>query len=386
MSDRSPDEFPAAEPDHHRPRLEDPARLSALRDAEVMDSFPEDVYDRAVRLATRITGVPVGLLSFVDGQRQFFKAQTGLEGDVSHNRQTDLDHSFCQYVVTADRPLAVADARKHPLLRKNLAIANLGVIAYLGIPIHGPEGETLGSFCAIDREPRDWTEADMEALQDISGMIENELSLWRLSADRSILVQELQHRVRNLFTIVSGMVGLCARSVDTADDMAKQLQSRIRALANVQDLVVPTADTGHRLGNEVSMQKLFATLIDPYLGHDMAVERLTIDGAAILLGPRAATSLALAVHELATNSAKYGALSTNEGCLSVTWQLQDNDVHIAWTERSGPPPEPSGGDGGFGRKLIHISVEQQLGGTYASEAYPDGLRCRITLPRDRLEA
>ncbi|MEM0900033.1 MAG: GAF domain-containing protein [Pseudomonadota bacterium] len=149
-----------------------------------MDSPIEDTFDRAVRLATRILGAPVGLLSLVDGERQFFKAQIGLPEPSATDRQTPLTHSFCQHVVAANAPLSVRDAREDPLVKDNLAIPDLGVIAYLGVPVHAPSGHVLGSFCAIQSEPRDWTAQEREALEDIAATIETEIAL-RKEIERS---------------------------------------------------------------------------------------------------------------------------------------------------------------------------------------------------------
>lgn len=150
--------FPEKITNEHEAVVNSRRRLAALAQTGLVDTLPEEAFDRAVRLATRLTGTPVALFSLVDATRQFFKAQTGLSAEVATSRETPLSHSFCQYVVSQDSPLAVSDARRHPLLRDNLAVPELDVIAYLGVPVHGPGGETLGSICAIDSNPHEWTE------------------------------------------------------------------------------------------------------------------------------------------------------------------------------------------------------------------------------------
>lgn len=188
--------FPEQPLSDHTDRLTDPARLAALDATGVMDTPSEDVFDRTVRLATTMLEVPVGLVSFVGEARQFFKAQCGLAKDIS---ETPLSHSFCQYVVAHDMTLAVSDARDHPLLRDNLAVPDLGLVAYLGVPIHAPTGETIGSFCAIDDQPRNWTDKDIEGLTDIAAMLETELKLRHERDGMQTLARELNHCVKNLF-------------------------------------------------------------------------------------------------------------------------------------------------------------------------------------------
>ena len=189
-------------------QLNDPARLDALQSAALLDTPPEAVFDRAVRLATRVLGTPVGLLSLVDGQRQFFKAQVGLAEPYSTARGTPLSHSFCQYVVGTDEPLIVRDAREDPELQGNLAIPDLGVVAYLGVPVHDRDGNVLASFCAIDTEPRDWTELEREVLEDICVGVESEIAL-RAELKKRILAEEIskQSEQRLKLALRAGRLG-----------------------------------------------------------------------------------------------------------------------------------------------------------------------------------
>ena len=130
--------------------VSDPHRLRALESAALLDTPAEMVFDRLTHLASRTLGVPVALVSLVTPDRQFFKSQSGLPSPYSERRETPLSHSFCQYVVAHDAPLVVRDARRDPDLADNLAIDDLGVIAYAGFPLHDPDGVPVGSLCAID--------------------------------------------------------------------------------------------------------------------------------------------------------------------------------------------------------------------------------------------
>lgn len=376
--------FPGARPADHSDTLNAPERLSALNAASLLDTPPEEVFDRAVRLATRLTGTPVGLLSLVDGERQFFKAQTGLTGDVARDRQTPLSHSFCQYVVTSDAPLSVADARDHQLLRENLAVDELGVVAYLGIPVHGPGGEPLGSFCAIDNKPHEWTQAQVEALTDLSRMLETEIALRQMLEDRQLLLREMNHRVKNIFAMISGIIRLSRRRETSAEELATVLESRVQALAQAHELIVPVVVAHEQAGPQISLQKLIATLLEPHL--DREIERVTIDGPNLILGQKAVTYLALVFHELATNAAKYGALSGTEGQLTVAWRTEGDRVEIDWSEDGIVPPstpdEPKGS--GFGTELLQISVERQLDGRLETSFSNHGMTRRISLPETSL--
>jgi len=169
--------------------LTDPKRLRTLAELGVLDAPAEEAFDRLTRLAGALLKVPVALTSFVDDHRQFFKSCFGEIAEPWHSeRQTPLSHSFCQHVVIRDEELIVRDAREHPLVRTNMAINDLGVIAYAGIPIRAPNGQTLGSFCAIDTRPRDWSEAELANLRDLAACVDSEIAL-RLDI---IYLEELQ--------------------------------------------------------------------------------------------------------------------------------------------------------------------------------------------------
>ena len=157
--------------------LADPDRLEALRSSGLLDSPAEEAFDRLTRLAISILRVPVSLVSIVDRDRQFFKSSGGLPAKIADARQTPLTHSFCQHVVGSGEPLIISDARQHPLVRENLAIGDLGVIAYAGFPIAMGDGSVIGSLCAIDDKPHEWTEAELMVLRELAAFANTELAL-----------------------------------------------------------------------------------------------------------------------------------------------------------------------------------------------------------------
>ena len=157
--------------------IDDAQRLRALRDSGLLDSPQEAAFDRLTRLVTRILDVPVALVSLVDEDRQFFKSCVGLPEPWATRRETPLSHSFCQHTVTTGRELVIEDARQHPELRDNLAIPDLGVVAYAGIPLTTSDGWILGSFCAIDVKPRHWSTSDLDTLRDLAQSAASEIEL-----------------------------------------------------------------------------------------------------------------------------------------------------------------------------------------------------------------
>jgi signal transduction histidine kinase len=156
--------------------LRDPRRLAALGATELMDSAAEPVFDRLTEAAARALGVPTAVMTLVDDRRQFFKSAVGLQREVAEQRGTPLSHSFCQHVVHTGSALRVEDAREHPLVRENLAVRDLDVIAYLGMPLVAPGGEVIGSLCAIDAEPHAWSEGDAQRLGELAREVMTELA------------------------------------------------------------------------------------------------------------------------------------------------------------------------------------------------------------------
>ncbi len=165
----------------HERVLTDAARLRSLAQVCV-DSEPDAAFDRFAALVRRMLGVPVALVSLVDDERQYFPGQVGLAEPWATARETPLTHSFCQHVVAEGEPKVFPDARVYAQVRDNLAIPDLGVVAYAGMPLKDADGRTLGSLCAIDTKPRAWTADELAILTDLAEACASELRL-RIAGD-----------------------------------------------------------------------------------------------------------------------------------------------------------------------------------------------------------
>ena len=157
--------------------LAEPGRLAALHSAGLLDSPSDESFDRLSRLAAKVVNAPVALVSAVDQDRQFFKSCLGLPEPWATRRETPLSHSFCQHVVAAREPMVISDARKDERLRDNLAIRDLGVIAYLGVPLITREGHAVGTLCVIDHSPRVWTSDEISLVKDVAAAAVTEITL-----------------------------------------------------------------------------------------------------------------------------------------------------------------------------------------------------------------
>ena len=173
--------------------LHDPARLAALGQAALLDSPTEDAFDRLTRLAVRMLRVPVAMVSLVGEDRQFFKSSVGLPEPWASQRESPLSHSFCQHTLASREPLIITDARTNPLVRDSLAITDLKVGAYAGIPLITSDGYVLGAFCAIAFEPRMWTEDDIAFLRELATSVMTEIELRNEIRERKQVEEALRH-------------------------------------------------------------------------------------------------------------------------------------------------------------------------------------------------
>ena len=178
------------------------SRLGVVRRLGLLDAAPEESFDRLTRMATKLTGAPVSLAVLVDEDRQFFVSQVGLPEQAALARETPLSHSFCQHVVARSSPFLVPDAHADVRVRDNLAIDELGVVAYAGVPLVC-DGETVGSFCLIDQERHEWSPEEIEVLHDLAGMAMTEMSL-RLAVAQERLHTREQEALSAVATLVAG--------------------------------------------------------------------------------------------------------------------------------------------------------------------------------------
>jgi hypothetical protein len=225
---------PAQAPDEELGR---PNRLRVLERTNLLDTPPEEPFDRLARLTAQLLDVPVVLMSLVDRQRQFFKAQVGLSTPLDTARQTPITHSFCQWVVTSDEALVVEDARRDLLLSANPATVEMGVVAHAGVPLRAEPGETIGSFCAVDTKPRRWDARELRALRDAADVAQG-LTVLR-QAERLPLIAFDEFRV---------MVGVAGRAVEAAMRIHEAGRTRLEG-SEQHALLALAGDLGRQLAH-----------------------------------------------------------------------------------------------------------------------------------------
>jgi two-component sensor histidine kinase len=182
----------------------------------------------------------------------------------------------------------------------------------------------------------------------------------RAEEAREMLAGEMAHRVKNLMSITSALIGIAERSTATTTAMSRDLRQRLVALSRAHDLVSPVLSQPKKA---VHLAELVEVLLSPYDEDGSMSGRIRVEMPALLVGEASATTLALVVHELATNALKYGALSAPTGTLEVTGTVDGTDVVITWRESGGPPVSAPTEPSGFGRQLVARSISGQLGGS-----------------------
>lgn len=196
-----------------RNTLSDPARLAALRRSGLLDTPCEQAFDRLTRLATRIVGAPVALITLVDDSRQFFKSSAGAPDAMP--RELPLDGGFCALVAGTGSSLIINDARSDPEFKHHAAVTDAGVEAYAGIPLTTSEGHHLGALCVLDTAPRVWSAEQIDALTELAKSVVTEIEL------------RIGNR-ENLALLDAAEIKIAERTA-LAEQRSRQLRARFRS-------------------------------------------------------------------------------------------------------------------------------------------------------------
>ena len=353
-------------------------RLAALEVYDILDTPSEPGFDDIVRIASQICGTPMALISLVDDRRQWFKAAVGID-----EVETPREIAFCAHAIEQRDIFTVQDAAADERFVANPLVTGENHLRfYAGAPLVTPEGFTLGTLCVLDREPRTLSTDQLSALQALARQVMAQLELRRAVArheaderHRQLLVDELRHRSRNTLAVVQAIVAQSLRGIEGTAEARQAITERLVAMADAHDLL------GRSDWTAASITDVITSAISAVAGQS---ERIRLTGPDFQLSPRAALSLSMALHELTTNAAKYGALSNGSGQLSVDWHVDPQGaLMLEWRETGGPPvTAPT--RRGFGTQLTTSILPRELGGTGVIDHAPDGVRWTMTTMLDRI--
>jgi PAS domain S-box-containing protein len=386
---------------------------------------------RIVRLAARLCLTEVALANSVQEESQY-------DGHKAHERPRSL--SFCAHAVllrqmvdvpdesllraisAAQRELEESETRFHTLVDSIPAIAwsatpeghfeyfNKRMVEFTGrsddqgdTAFHpedwrkasalwqhclktGEIYEIQHRLCRHDGEYR-WMMSRAVPMRDHEGNIVRWFGtavdihdIYTVSESRDLLAKELSHRIKNIFAVIAGLVSLTARNRPEFNEFAEELNAVIRALGRAHDFVRPVGGAARD-----NLHGLLGELFAPY-GIDESA-RVQVTGDDLAISSRAATPLALVFHELATNSAKYGALARAEGRVELTVSEKGDDLLMRWSETGGKSPAKNAQlKEGFGSRLVDMSVTGQLGGSWERRFEKDGLVVELNVSTQGIAA
>lgn len=204
----------------------------------------------------------------------------------------------------------------------------------------------------------------------------------RAQEQQRLLLKEMNHRVKNLFTLACSIVTLSTRFAATPKELSEAANERLVALARAHDLTLPDFTDAQNTHRTTTLPTLVRTILAPYITQGHA--SVTINGPDILIRGKASMGLALLLHEMATNAAKYGALTLETGHVEVSWRVAEDELLLTWREHGGPPVNGQPEHEGFGSLLSRLTVTGQLGGKISRDWNHEGLTVTLSAPLARL--
>lgn len=345
-----------------------PQRLAALADYDILDTAPEKAFDDVVNLLARICEAPVALISLVDENRQWFKARCGLDAS-----ETPIGQSICAHAILGEDLLEIEDTLDDPRSAINpLCQGDEGFRFYAGAPLRDIDGLPIGSLCVLDYVPRRLSDLQRQTLKVLADQVMAQLDLRRALNTAETLKREIDHRVKNSLQSLSAVARFEARraSSDEAKAAMERMGRRIGSVAVVHEQLYLTG-----------AEQMVA--LDAYLGNladhmaRIAPEGVRVTGAAerVFVTSRDAAMIGTLFNETAANAFKhafpdgrpgqitYGAERLPDGFLRFT--CEDDGI--------GLPPDIDVEGHGLGTILGSV-LEQELGGRLSVENLSAGVR------------
>jgi two-component sensor histidine kinase len=361
----------------------------ALQDlAGRMADHPGDVLPRFVDLALAMTGGVAGGLSLYEPAPApgVFRWQY-LRGTLERFNGTTTPRNFSPCGVTLDQNRPVLSAHPERVYRW-IADANITVPEVLLVPLYLGGAAPLGTLWIVSDRPGHFDSGHARVMTELASfvgialrMLQAEQHLQRSLEEQRTLAEEMSHRVKNLFAVTHGLIRLSAKDADTKDDLVRIFCGRLEALSGAHALARREFGTSR----SSDLGDLIRTIVRPYEKSALdSSARFLVDGPLTPCADHATNGVALVVHELATNAAKYGALCTDDGEIDISWREVDGNVLLRWSECGGPLVGTRPAMSGFGSSLVQTIVVNQLGGSVDYDWRPDGLVVKLSIPVQRL--
>jgi two-component sensor histidine kinase len=355
-----------------------------------MVDHPEEVLSRFVSLAMELTdGVAAGLSLYEEEQDGpgIFRWQH-LCGSLAvfEGTTTPRDDSPCGVTLDQARPVLTRHSERG---YRWIADAGITLPEVLLVPLFLGGPEPLGTLWVVSDTESHFDSGDARVATELAAFVGIALRLQRgeerlrhaLEA-QALLLDEMSHRLKNVFAVTNSIIRMGSRSSGTKEEMVQVLSGRLQALASAHALVLPGVG-GEAAPKPLELRSLIETILRPHETNGGAA-RFSMSGPAFTCTPRVVTSLALVVHELATNASKYGSLSAEGGHVDIAWRFDANTLVVCWTESGGPHAQAPARTG-FGSTLVKTALAQ-FRATVDYKWRPGGLVVTISIPLTRLTA
>ncbi len=352
---------------------------------------PEKVLPRFVELAMQVTGgvssgisvadlnanPPIFRWAFLKGTLAAFEGAT-----------TPRNDSPCGITLDNDMPVLTRHSER---LYSWIADVNVILPEVLLVPLHRGT-EQLGTLWIVSDELSHFNRGHVEAVMEIAAFVsialrmhQTETRLAQALSEQEALAKEMSHRVKNVFNIVDGMIHLGGRRAATTDELTQALSGRVRALAVAHGMIRRSFTDGSLPIQTADMTALVGAIMRPHEDPKRST-RVSMTGPQVSFGEHSTNAIALVLHELATNAAKYGALSRDAGTVEIDWSTDATTLALKWTERGGPIVTGAPLAVGFGSRLVTDTVINNLGGTQWYDWRPEGVEVTLNMPLERLKA
>lgn len=326
-------------------------RLAALRSYGILDTAREEEFDEVVALAAAICEVPVALVSLVDSDRQWFKAELGLG-----TSETGLDESICSHVILQDGFVEIEDTKLDARTIDNpLVTAEDSMRFYAGALLTTKDGYPLGTLCVLDRKPRKLTDLQKQALHVLANQVMAQLDLRKSLREADMLRREVDHRVKNSLQSIVALSRFAARAApnDHARQAIDEMRGRIESVARVHEQLYQSGsgDQIALVGYVENLTRSFDALAPDHLRIETRIDPMQI-------GSRQAASLGLLINEFFSNSVKHGFPDDRPGVIAIeAGPAPDNRCRVRLSDNGVGLPEGAG-HCGLGMQIVELACAQ----------------------------
>lgn len=348
-------------------------RLAALQSFDVLDTPREEEFDDICALAAEICGTPVALISLVDDNRQWFKAEIGLGA-----AQTSLRESICAHAILQDDMLEIPDTRMDERTADNpLVTQKDGFRFYAGAVLETDDGLPIGTLCTLDYQPRRLTSTQKDTLRVLARQVMTQLQLRRALVQQKLMAQEIDHRVKNPLQSITSIVRLQARRSENlaTKSVLNELERRIGSIALLHEALHKASSS-----EKVRLDSLMSS-ISGYLQQGV-VDSIQVESHfdRIMIESKQASAIALLANEFTANSIKHAFPKAQAGRIGFSGtRMEDGTLRIVMEDDGIGFDRGSVSGDGLGLKIIDATIAQ-LNATIEQDADNNGVRLVITVP------